>query len=399
MDSNQDNRENQFKSNKIDQLYFESADGKDLNDRLDEVDHQLLELFEEHMAVTEAISRQRIAGGGKLFDSGDEHKRIERLAGETRNDFNRKGAQELFTQLFAMSRKQQYHLLTECGAAGRLPFFMVDELDKKRVRVVYQGVPGAYSHAAMAEYFGKDVNCFHVDTWRDAMEAIADGEADYAVLPIENSSVGIVADNFDLLVDFENYIVAEQVIKVEHVLMGLSDAQMGDIRTVYSHPQALAQCAPFLDQHPQWKRERWSNTAAAALKVSRDKDKSQAAIGSEFAARLFGLKVLERHIYANEGNSTRFLIVTNQKIFRRDASRISICFEVPHRSGTLYNILSHFIYNDLNMTRIESRPIRGKNWEYRFFIDFDGNLNSSAVKNALRGIRSEAINMKILGNY
>lgn len=142
MDSNQDNRENQFKSNKIDQLNFESADGKDLNDRLDEVDHQLLELFEEHMAVTEAISRQRIAGGGKLFDSGDEHKRIERLAGETRNDFNRKGAQELFTQLFAMSRKQQYHLLTECGAAGRLPFFMVDELDKKRCGLCTRECPG-----------------------------------------------------------------------------------------------------------------------------------------------------------------------------------------------------------------------------------------------------------------
>jgi chorismate mutase/prephenate dehydratase len=137
----------------------------------------------------------------------------------------------------------------------------------------------------------------------------------------------------------------------------------------------------------------------AARKVALEGDRSQAAIASKFAARQFGLEVLADHIYYNEANSTRFIVVTNQRIFRKDASKISICFEVPHCSGSLYGILSHFIYNNLNMTKIESRPIPGRNWEYRFFIDFEGNLNDSAVKNALRGIREEAINMKILGNY
>lgn len=111
------------------------------------------------------------------------------------------------------------------------------------------------------------------------------------------------------------------------------------------------------------------------------------------------VRMFKYHVYYNEANSTRFIIVTNQRIFRRDAQKISICFEVPHYSGALYNILSHFIYNNLNMNKIESRPAAGRNWEYRFFVDFDGNLNDSAVKNALRGIREEAINMKILGNY
>ena len=101
----------------------------------------------------------------------------------------------------------------------------------------------------------------------------------------------------------------------------------------------------------------------------------------------------------NEANSTRFIIITNQRIFRSDANKISICFELPHTSGSLYNMLSHIIYNNLNMTKIESRPIAKRNWEYRFFLDFEGNLNDGAVKNALRGIREEAINMKILGNY
>lgn len=231
------------------------------------------------------------------------------------------------------------------------------------------------------------------------MEAIAEGAADYAVLPIENSSAGIVADNYDLLVNFENYIVGEQIIKCEHALLGLPGTKLEDIRTVYSHQQALSQCEEYLDQHREWQQIPYDNTARAAKKVAEEKDPSQAAIGSKFAAEYFGLEILAEHVYYNEANSTRFIIVTNQRIFRRDATKISICFEVPHHSGALYNILSHFIYNNLNMNKIESRPIPGRNWEYRFFVDFDGNLNDSAVKNALRGIREEATNMKILGNY
>ena len=114
---------------------------------------------------------------------------------------------------------------------------------------------------------------------------------------------------------------------------------------------------------------------------------------------MFGLEGLKEHISTTKGNSTRFIIVSNQRIFEKDANKISICFETPHRSGALYHILSHFIYNNLNMSKIESRPIPERNWEYRFFVDVEGNLNDSAVKNALRGITEEAANVKILGNY
>lgn len=137
----------------------------------------------------------------------------------------------------------------------------------------------------------------------------------------------------------------------------------------------------------------------AAKKVAGDKDGTAAAIASEYAAKLYGLHVLEKGVNHSSSNSTRFIIVTNQKIFRKDAKKVSICFEVPHESGSLYHMLSHFIYNNLNMNKIESRPIEDRNWEYRFFIDFDGNLSDSSVKNALRGLREEARNMKILGNY
>ena len=159
------------------------------------------------------------------------------------------------------------------------------------------------------------------------------------------------------------------------------------------------QASHFLDEHTQWQQISVVNTAIAAQKILKDKDFSQAAVCSAYAARLYGLEVLVDNINDEPNNSTRFIIVTNQKIFLQEASKISICFEIPHRSGSLYHMLSHFIYNNLNMTKIESRPIEDRNWEYRFFIDFDGNLADSAVKNALRGLRDEARNMKILGNY
>ena len=142
-----------------------------------------------------------------------------------------------------------------------------------------------------------------------------------------------------------------------------------------------------------------SNTAAAAKKVLKEQDHSQAAVCSAYAAQVYGLSVLAEDINDETNNVTRFIIVTNQKIFTPDASKISICFELPHQSGSLYQILSHFIYNDLNMTKIESRPVEGKSWEYRFFVDFEGNLEQPGVKNAIRGLREEARNLKILGNY
>ncbi len=130
-----------------------------------------------------------------------------------------------------------------------------------------------------------------------------------------------------------------------------------------------------------------------------DNDPTQAAICSEYAADLYGLEVLQRKLNHNENNSTRFIVIANQKIFLDGADKISICFEVPHESGSLYRLLSNIIYNDLNMTKIESRPIEGHTWEYRFFVDFEGDMEDAAVRNALRGIEEEARNLKILGNY
>lgn len=369
-----------------------------LREQIDEVDAQIVELYEKRMDISRQVAEYKIETGKKVFDKAREEEKLRKVKSLTHNDFNSLGIQELFEQIMSMSRKLQYRLLTEHGSSARLPFIGVDSLDNGKARVVFQGAEGAYSQAAMMQYFGEQVNSFHVDTFRDAMIAIDEGSADFAVLPIENSTAGIVSEIYDLLVEFENYIVGEQIIKIEHCLMALPGTKIEDIRTVYSHPQSLMQSARFLNDY-DWRQISMQNNAFAARKVAEDKDKSQAAIASEYAAGLYGLEVLVKGVNQSSSNSTRFIIVTNQKIFLENAKKVSICFEVPHESGSLYHMLSHFIYNNLNMNRIESRPIEDRNWEYRFFIDFDGNLSDSAVKNALRGLREEARNMKILGNY
>ena len=230
-------------------------------------------------------------------------------------------------------------------------------------------------------------------------DTIAENIISDSIASIELAPDGIVTDIYDLLTEYQLYIVGEQGVRVKHVLLGLPEASLDDIDIVYSHPQALAQCKKYLEQHPDWKITKTENTAGAAKKVHEEKDKSHAAIASRAAGELYGLSVLAENICYNEKNVTRFIVVSAKPIYEKSAAKVSVCFELPHTSGTLYNMLSHFIYNGLNMTKIESRPIAGKTWEYRFFVDFEGNLEDSAVKNALRGLEAEANRMRVLGNY
>ncbi len=371
----------------------------ELRKQIDAIDKNIVSLYEERMEISKQVAEYKIETGKKVFDKEREEQKIAAVKAMTHNDFNSHGVEELFEQIMSMSRKLQYQMLTERGSLGRLPFIGVDKLETKKARVVFPGAEGAYTQAAMQEFFGEEINSFHVETFRDAMVAIDEGSADFAVLPIENSTAGIVNEIYDMLVEFENYIVGEQIIQIEHCLMALPGTKMEDIKTVYSHPQSLMQSAGYLREHSNWQQISMKNNAFAAIKVAEGNDRTQAAIASEYAAQTYGLEVLEKGVNDLKNNSTRFIVVTNQKIFKKDANKISICFEIDNESGALYQMLSHFIYNNLNMNKIESRPLEGRTWEYRFFIDFDGNLADSAVKNALRGLRDEARNMKILGNY
>ena len=374
-------------------------DLQEIRKQLDQVDREIVTLFEERMRLCGDVAEYKIENGKPVYDGERERQKLDSVKAMTDDSFQKQAVEELFSQMMTISRRYQYKLMAEHGLTARMDFKAVKELPLKGIRVVYQGVEGAYSHEATLQYFGSDVDAYHVQFWEDAMKEVEAGRADYAVLPIENSSAGAVSDNYDLLIKYHNYIVAENFIPVSHALLGLPEAELSDITTVFSHPQALMQSSRYLNSHRDWAQYSVENTAASAKKVLNDGKKNQAAVASETAGRLYGLKVLEPSINHNKNNTTRFIILSRDPIYREDASKVSISFELPHTSGSLYNMLSNFIYNHVNMRMIESRPIAGRNWEYRFFVDIEGNLGDAQIQKALKGIEEEASNMRILGNY
>ena len=372
----------------------------ELRDEIDQIDSQIVDLYERRMAISEEVAEYKIAVGKKVFDKQREVSKLETLSRKGTTPFLKHGIRELFEQIMSMSRKRQYQLLTEHGQTEKTDFKEVDHLNYKNAKIVFQGTEGAYSQLALNEYFGENADSYHVDTWRDAMEAIQNGEADYAVFPIENSSAGIVAENYDLLMEYDVTIVGEQIIKIDHALLGVPGARIEDITEVYSHPQALMQCAEYLDKHPKMERKALKNTAVAAQKVKTDGLCSQAAIAGVHNANIYGLTVLDECIQDNKENETRFIVVAKEKTYLKTADKVSLCFALPDdEAGALYRIMSHFIFNGINLTRIESRPSKGGTWGYQFFIDFVGNLKQESVVNALRGLKEETSSFKILGNY
>lgn len=366
-------------------------------EEIDRIDKQIVSLFEERMNIAKNVAEYKISVGKKVYDKQREEEKLRTLGKLASNEFNRCAVEELFTQIMSISRKLQYTMVKSEGIADT--FQCIKQLPiTKETKVVFFGQEGTYTQQCMEDYFGTEVDSFNELTFRKVMEAVKEGRADYGVLPIENSSTGGITDIYDLLVEYDNYLIGEHVVKIQNALLGLPGATVENLRTVYSHPQPLLQCTKFLDEHSYIERKEYLSTAASAKKVKEDGDLTQAAIGSMKAAQCYGLEILKESINKDDTNCTRFIIIANQKIYLENANKVSICFELPHKSGTLYNMLSHFIYNNLNMVKIESRPINGKNFEYRFFVDVEGNLQDAGVINALRGIKEEASVVRILGN-
>lgn len=368
----------------------------ELRGELDKVDAQLTKLFEQRMKLCDEVAECKLASGKRVYDHAREEEKLNAVRAMVDGEFNKKGISELFKLLMSQSRKLQYKRLTE-NRGLQLPFIEVDRLDET-LPVVYQGAEGSWSQAAAQQFFPNRKEFRHVETFRDAMAVLDEGSAGIAVLPIENSTAGIVSEIYDLLAEYEHFIVGERMMQIRHCLLGVPGAKEEDIKCVYAHPQALMQCERYL-RDAGVQQISMANNAFAAEKVAKDKDPSQAAIAGAHAADIYGLRILREGINSAHGNTTRFIAVSNQKIFLKDAGMISLCFELPHESGSLFHILSHFIYNDLNLTRIESRPVPERKWEYRFFLDFEGNLSQPGVRNALCGVREETINLRILGNY
>jgi chorismate mutase/prephenate dehydratase len=365
--------------------------------KIDEVDKKIVELFETRMQIAQDIADYKRSVGKPIYDAAREEEKLASLTALTDNEFNKRAIADLYKQIMSLSRRLQYmHMDND----ENLLLKQVESVNTtKDTKVAYFGETGSYTEQAMLEYFKAGVTGIAMGTFGDVMKAVKEGYANFGVLPIENSSTGTLSDIFDLLAEYDNIIVGEQLVKIEHNLWGLPGSNLSDIQVVHSHRQGLLQCSDFFKLHPGIKQLESGSTAGCARLVLEKQDITHAAIASKRAGEVYGLNLLKEAIHNEDHNTTRFIIITSEKIYLKGAGRTSICFELPHKSGSLYHMLSHFIYNNINMTRIESRPISGKAFAYRFFVDIEGALDKPEVKNALHCIEEEALGMKILGCF
>ena len=370
-----------------------------LRSQIDAIDRQIADLFCQRMAVTKKVGEYKAARGLPVLDRSRERQVLSAKAALAGDEL-RADITTLFETIMAISRRQQQAIVgDESWLAGHRAAWSACRVPPADPRVLYQGEPGAYAEEAAVRFFGPGARRANAPLWEDIFIALREGRADYGVLPIENSSTGSINQVYDLLSQYGAFIVGEQVIRVEHCLMAPAGASLDSIRLVCSHEQGLFQCEEFLKAHPDWKRRAMPNTAAAAKWVADCGDTGCAAIGSHHAADLYGLAVLAEGVNTNRENFTRFVVVSPLPELREGRNKISATFTLAHESGSLHRIMTVFAAGGLNLMKLESRPIPGRSWEYRFFADFTGDLAAYGMDSILREMSQSAETLRILGNY
>ena len=275
----------------------------------------------------------------------------------------------------------------------------MDEKEKveAKLTVAFLGPPATFSHMACIQHFGSSIRMLPENTIQNVFEAVESEKADYGVVPVENSTEGPVSLTLDSFIQSEARICAEIMTRISHDLISLS-GKAGEVQKIYSHPQALSQCREWLRKNfPQVQLEEAGSTAKAAQLAS--ENPQAAAIASSLAASLYGLKVIASQIEDHLSNSTRFLVLGRQGAGRTGRDKTSVLFIVSHAPGTLFRVLQVFSEKGINLTKIESRPNKGKSWEYIFFIDFEGHATDPHIAEALREMKGHVSFVKLLGSY
>jgi prephenate dehydratase len=265
------------------------------------------------------------------------------------------------------------------------------------MKIAFQGEPGAYSEQAVFEYFG-EVETQPCESFDAVFEAVRSGRCVSALIPIENSLAGSIHQNYDLLLQNQLQIVGEHFLRVRHCLIALPDAKKSEIRKAMSHPQALEQCVGYLRSHGI-QAEQVYDTAGSVKMLKETGARDTAAIASRRAAELYGMQVLEEGIEDNPQNYTRFLVIAREAVTPKAKAKTSIVFTLRNEPGALFKALSVFALRDIDLTKIESRPLVGKPWEYLFYVDFIGATYEETTKHALDHLGEYAVTLRVLGSY
>ena len=266
------------------------------------------------------------------------------------------------------------------------------------LRVAFQGELGAYSESAVYSFFGSNVAVKPCKSFAEVFESVKTGDVKHGVVPIENSIEGSVNRTYDLFLEYDLKVCGEIINRISHCLIAHQGAKLNQIKTVYSHPQALAQCRKFLEQH-KLKATATFDTAGSVKMIKENNLMDAAAIASERAATIYNMSILAKEIEDIKNNSTRFFVLNKKDSPYTGQDKTSIIFAAKSIPGALYQVLKEFADRNINLTKIESRPTKSTPWEYHFYLDFEGHRTEKQSQNALNGIKDKTIFVKILGSY
>ena len=360
---------------------------------LDAVDRQIVEALAERDKIVADVAALKTDGAEPVRDVGREEALLGRIVRHAEvAGLSPDYATRLFRDILDHSLRRQHRMLVEPTA------------EPTPVVVAFQGTEGSYSHSAASRHFAafdRPVRLRGYHTFKQAFDAVNVGDAEYGVLPLENTTAGSINETYDLLAHHDLAIVGEEVLHIDHCLLAVQSVPLSRIRRIYSQAQALWQCTEFLDSLEHCSAVSFTDTAMSCQKIVEDQDLSQAAIASAEAARIYGLEILKRGVANQKENYTRFAVITHEAVHQdpRIPCKTSLLLATRHAKGALLAGMAVLAKYELNLTKLESRPRPGVPWEYLFYVDFEGNVADESVQAALQELKAHASFLNILGSY
>lgn len=364
-----------------------------LRSSINRIDSELLNLLSERRKLSLKIIKEKKRESKPVREREREKEVLKRiLILAKKKNLNKELVLKIFNEII------------EDSVSFQESFIKKEEISLKPgayCKVALQGIEGSYSSIVAKKFFGTGIEFVSRQRFDDAFRAVEKGEADFAVLPIDNTTSGGINEVHDLLLNTSLSVIGEEYCRVNHCLAAIKKVPVKNIKKIFAHYQAEAQCSRFIAKLKGCSIEYFPDTAMSFKKIKDEKNAKYGAIAGEDAARIYGLKILRKNIANQTGNYTRFLIIAPNPVSveSRIPAKTSIIMTTPNRAGALADALSLFAKNKINLTRVESRPVQGNAWEELFFIDFEGNINNPLVKKVLKQVERKSSFMKILGCY
>ncbi|PYS42965.1 MAG: prephenate dehydratase [Acidobacteria bacterium] len=368
---------------------------EDWRREINALDRELLRLLNQRARVALKVGESKTASGVHLCDHTREREVIERMCEANQGPLDDRAIVELFRAIIHESRRIQARATNQSSEQADHKL----KLPPGHTRVAFQGAPGAFSEEAAVKLLGEEITLVPRPSFESLFAAVEDKSADYILAPIENSLAGFVHACFDLLLDSNLNIIGEVIIPISHYLIGCAGSSFDTITAVESHPVALDQCRRFLAANPQIERIAAEDTAGSVARIVARGDRARAAIAGRRAAEKYGGVILRAHLEDSSENYTRFLLLSPEQDFPKDADKLSIVIELPHQPGALHNALEPFARRGLDLLKIEGRPVKGRPWEYCFYLDVRGSSADSEVIDTLSELRRGRVETRILGAY